>query len=571
MNKGSLPITIGITGHRDIKTDDIPSIEASLRKVYKEIEGQCPHSPIYVITALAEGADRIAAKIALELGMKIIVPLPMRRELYETDFTSSESRVEFEEMLSESEEWFELPLMTGVEEKDILEYGEHRDHQYAFVGAYIARYSHVVVALWDGDPHEKVGGTSYVVGFKLRGITPPYVAIQGRFEPEEVGSVYQIVTPRIHSDAPTQPVGTIILHHPEDSFVKQSAVSQYNGLLKDTDSFNKDELELLSQLSSAQTQSKKYLSPELPPSLKNVRTTNLANYFSVSDVLAGYFQKRTKSFFRYFFWSAMLATMLFEFYAYILLDEPELLAVFFLNLGVAYVLYNYVAKHRIQDKFQDYRAIAEGLRIQYYWKLAGIEESVANNYLKEQRSQLDWIRHGLRSWSLPLFQKGKDLNDLNIDLEHQRWKIIIDGWITDQYKYFAKSSIREINHLKKINRMANTMLIGGFSLIGVNMLYHWFIGHTPLAWVLYFASIFPIGAGLLFGYADKLSLSEHARQYEKMASLFAKAKHQTESCLAKDAFHEAREVIYELGKEALKENGDWVLTHRNRPIEVPLA
>lgn len=571
MNKGSLPITIGITGHRDIKAEDTPVIEASLKKVYQEISDQCPHSPIYVITALAEGADRIAAKIALEVGLKIIVPLPMRREIYETDFSSSESRVEFEELLSESEEWFELPLMVGVREQDIIEYGDDRDHQYAFVGAYIARYSHVVVALWDGDPHEKVGGTSYVVGFKLRGITPPYVAIQGRFEPEEVGSVYQIVTPRIHGDIPSQPVGTIILHHPEDSFVKQSAESQYNVLLKDTNSFNKDEIELLSQLSSAQTQSKKYLSPELPESLKNVRTANLAEYFSVSDVLAGYFQKRTKSFFRYFFWSAMLATMLFEFYAYILIDDPQLLAVFFLNLGVAYILYNYVAKHRFQDKFQDYRAIAEGLRIQYYWKLAGIEESVANNYLKEQRSQLDWIRHGLRSWSLPLFQKGKELHDLNTDLEHERWKIIIDGWITDQYKYFAKSSIREINHLKKINRIANTMLVGGFSLIGVNMIYHWFIGHTPLAWVLYFASIFPIGAGLLFGYADKLSLSEHARQYEKMASLFAKAKHQTEACLAKDAFHEAREVIYELGKEALKENGDWVLTHRNRPIEVPLA
>ncbi|HEY6170933.1 MAG TPA: hypothetical protein VIX80_01625, partial [Candidatus Kapabacteria bacterium] len=344
MNKGSLPITIGITGHRDIKAEDIPLIEVSLKKVYKEISDQCPHSPIYVITALAEGADRIAAKIALELGLKIIVPLPMRREIYETDFSSSESRVEFEELLCESEEWFELPLMVGVKEQDIIEYGDDRDHQYAFVGAYIARYSHVVVALWDGDPHEKVGGTSYVVGFKLRGITPPYVAIQGRFEPEEVGSVYQIVTPRIHGDAPPQPAGTIILHHPEDSFVKQSAESQYNGLLKDTDSFNKDELELLPQLSSAQTQSKKYLSPELPASLKNIRTANLANYFSVSDVLAGYFQKRTKSFFRYFFGSAMLATMLFEFYAYILLDDPQLLAVFFLNLLVAYVLYNYVAK-----------------------------------------------------------------------------------------------------------------------------------------------------------------------------------------------------------------------------------
>jgi hypothetical protein len=549
----------------------MPVIEESLHKVFRDIGRMCPHSPIYIITALAEGADRIAAKVALDLGMRIIAPLPMRRELYEKDFSSPESMVEFEELLSESEEWFELPLLDGAEEKDIIEYSDARDHQYAFVGAYIARYSHVVIALWDGDPQEKVGGTSYVVSFKLRGITPPYVAIQGRFEPEEVGSVYQIVTPRIHGNTPSEPAGTIIIHHPKETSSSVTAEKRFKSLLEDTEGFNSNEVELLPLLVKQQAQSKSYLSPELPNTLSGVRTANLSNYFSVSDVLAGYFQKKTHTFFKYFFGSAMLATALFEFYAYILTDNPEVLGVFFLNLLVAYLLYTFVAKQKFQDKFQDYRAIAEGLRIQYYWKLAGIEESVANNYLKEQRSELDWIRQGLRSWSLPFFQKGNDLTNLDQDMESARWKLIIDGWINDQYKYFAKSSGREVKRLQKLTRAANFLLIGGFSLIGVNMAYHWFIGHTSLAWVLYIASIFPIGAGLLFGYAEKLSLSEHARQYEKMTALFANAKHQLEQCLEKGSFTDAREVVYELGKEALKENGDWVLTHRNRPIEVPLA
>jgi len=34
---------------------------------------------------------------------------------------------------------------------------------------------------------------------------------------------------------------------------------------------------------------------------------------------------------------------------------------------------------------------------------------------------------------------------------------------------------------------------------------------------------------------------------------------------------EALEILRRLGSEALTENGDWVLTYRERPLEVPLA
>lgn len=571
MNKGSLPITIGITGHRDVREQDIPRLEEAIHKVLDDIALRCPSSPLYFISALAEGADRIAAKIALAKGLKLISPLPMRREIYEKDFSDDGSRKEFETLLNLSEQWFELPLLADINEEDILEYNEARDKQYAYVGAYIARYSHLVIALWDGDPQELVGGTSYVVGFKLRGITPPYVARQGRFEPEEVGTVYHIVTPRKSHPVPKDSPGTIHLLYPKESIEGQASKNKYDSILIDTDSFNADEHLLIQELHSERIKSKEYLSPRLPNDLSDERTDDLSDFFSIADTLAGFYQRKTLKYLRILFSCAMLATMLFEFYAYILINEPFVLVILFLNLFVAYCLYNFVAKKRFQDKFQDYRALAEGLRIQYYWKLAGIEESVANNYLKEQRSELDWIRHALRSWSLPFYKKGHVLQDLSVESNKERWDIIMNGWINDQYKYFAKSSFREIKRLKKINRVANFLLIGGFTLIAVNMVYHWFIGNSQHALILYIASIFPIGAGLLFGYAEKRSLAAHARQYEKMSALFAKAKRQLEESLSRDGFADAQEIIYELGKEALKENGDWVLTHRDRPIEVPLA
>jgi hypothetical protein len=571
MQQGLLPITIGITGHRDLREEDIPILERSLDEIFRRISKQCPASPIHIISALAEGADRIAVKIALSRGMKVIVPLPMKRELYEQDFTTEESKQEFDDLLRKAEECFELPLLTGTIEEDIRNHGEARDKQYAFVGAYIARYSHAIIALWDGDTKELTGGTSYVVGFKLRGIPPPYVAMQGRFEPEETGVVYQIVTPRKSLGLPREAIGTIKIHYPVDVFKSEIPEKKYDDILIETNTFNGEILKLLPTLQKERQQSKSYLTPALPDFLADKRTNNLTEYFSAADTLAIYYQKKTKKYLQILFAAAMGATMTFEFYAYILTDSPEVLAFLFILLLCAYGLFFISARKRIQDKFQDYRALAEGLRIQFYWKLADIDESVANNYLKEQRSELDWIRHGLRSWSLPLFKSGKSLLSLSPEEEKLRWDIIINGWINDQYNYFAKSSEREIKLSRRMSRMANIFLFAGFALIAVNMIYHFSIGHTALPVVLYIASILPIAAGLLFGYSDKRSFEAHARQYEKMAALFAKAKHHINESIQVGEYAEAREILHELGKEALKENGDWVLTHRQRPIEVPLA
>jgi hypothetical protein len=267
----------------------------------------------------------------------------------------------------------------------------------------------------------------------------------------------------------------------------------------------------------------------------------------------------------------MCATITFEFYAYLATDEPLVLVVLFTVLSIAYGFYYYAARGKYPDKFQDYRTIAEGLRVQYYWKLAGIEESVANNYLKEQRSELDWIRHGLRGWSMPFYKNERSFADLPPILNRERWSLIISGWVDDQYKYFARSTARENKRLAKLARLANVLLIGGFAIIAIHMLYQFFATPVPIPTALYVSSCLPIAAGLLFGYAEKRSLADHARQYERMASLFARAKRELGSALEADDFTELRAILYELGKEALKENGEWVLTHRNRPIEVPLA
>jgi hypothetical protein len=78
-----------------------------------------------------------------------------------------------------------------------------------------------------------------------------------------------------------------------------------------------------------------------------------------------------------------------------------------------------------------------------------------------------------------------------------------------------------------------------------------------------------VAAGLRHGYVQQLAYSEHAKQYGRMAELFDTAERHLAQMLEKGDHHHAAELLRELGEEALEENGDWVLLHRERPLEVP--
>src|SRR5947208_17066069 len=89
-----LPLIIGFTGHREFRAEDIPILTGRVREIFQTLRKECPSTPLVLLTSLAEGADRIGARIAIESGIDYIVSLPMKREIYSTDFASEESKKE---------------------------------------------------------------------------------------------------------------------------------------------------------------------------------------------------------------------------------------------------------------------------------------------------------------------------------------------------------------------------------------------------------------------------------------------------------------------------------------------
>src|SRR5262249_10444868 len=72
-----------------------------------------PPAPPLLWSPVAGGAARLAARVPLEGGPRLVVPLPLPRDLYESDFSAPNSRQEFDDLLGRAEQVFELPLVAG--------------------------------------------------------------------------------------------------------------------------------------------------------------------------------------------------------------------------------------------------------------------------------------------------------------------------------------------------------------------------------------------------------------------------------------------------------------------------
>ena len=149
---GELTFTFGVSGHRDPLEDDSPELQKQIGIVFDRFRRAYPGASFELLSPLAEGADRIAAEVALRTGIRLIVPMPMAQAEYERDFTTSESLRDFRRLLATAASAFEVQSAeTGT-----------RVSKYAAVGDYIARQSNVLLLLWDGEDNSKIGGTAWV-------------------------------------------------------------------------------------------------------------------------------------------------------------------------------------------------------------------------------------------------------------------------------------------------------------------------------------------------------------------------------------------------------------------------
>lgn len=200
--EGAAPFIFGVSGHRDLVRADLPELRNLLEKVFRRFRAAYPAASFELLSPLADGADRIAAEVALAAGIDLCVPMPMAQSEYEKDFTTAESLADFRRLLSAARSQFEIS--DGTSSAGSLSDARLRAQKYAAVGEFIAQKSHVLILLWDGRENQKVGGTSWVKERREHWVK---MGEQGGIIPERFGYIgtIQIVTPRQSSKTEMRP------------------------------------------------------------------------------------------------------------------------------------------------------------------------------------------------------------------------------------------------------------------------------------------------------------------------------------------------------------------------------
>lgn len=562
---GLVPLTIGVTGHRDLVPAEIARIEARVRGLFEYLRSRFPDRPLQVLSPLAEGADRLVARIALDLGVSLAVPLPLPQAVFMEDFAEESSRREFLELIGRADAVYELPVAPGSDPARWAERSHDRNRQYAAAGIFLCAHSHLLLALWDGKPSAELGGTAQVIGFHHHDVMPGYststVLNRQTLVADDSDLVYHIVVSRARPDgAPVSgllPLSASWLTADESLPRNSELPERYARVFERTSRFNRDVRKFEGRIArEGYSLLGEGASEFIPFEARYIDTL-----FRAADWLAIYFQQRTLAALRATHVFAFIMGLLFVMYSNVQARRFFMLG-FFVCLVVAFVIHMRASRGRWQSLYLEYRALAEGLRVQFYWAVAGVTSDVStkfahDNFMQKQDSDLAWIPNVMRVAGVGCNVKP-NLDVRGLEFVREQWV----GADTQggQLRYFRRKIGEYAERARALEWLGRLIGLSSMVILAVSLLVssaearNWLF--AILGWAL-----------LLFGlresYAHKTAEKELIKQYQFMYSIFSKA-HRLMATAADD--QERRGVLRILGESALDEHAEWILRYRDRPL-----
>ena len=134
---------IGVTGHRYLPPDHIPFLKLEIQGFYQEIVLRHKAENITVLSSLADGADNLCAKLALDAGLRLVVPLPINALEYRESFSGT-TAVEFDYLLSLADQVF------VVQPEEMIPPNPQQGFYFRQAGIYVAKHCDILLAVWDG-------------------------------------------------------------------------------------------------------------------------------------------------------------------------------------------------------------------------------------------------------------------------------------------------------------------------------------------------------------------------------------------------------------------------------------
>ena len=582
---GRIPIVVGVTGHRDLvetPTDpDLAAPRTEVERVLRSLLDEFSGTPLLVLTALAEGADTLAAEVALTLAsdpllrlpdggpqVALAVALPLPLEAAATDFASPAHVDRVRGLLSRAAVVYVLPgVGTDAGDEDLAA----RRVAYTQLADHLARHSHVLLALWDGRAGE-AGGTEDVVR-RFRDSLPRASLCEGP------------APGPLHA-----PVGGRLVHvRVERAGGEGPSLETHGGAVPESprtfaafEEFNRDVARGGARLRDAVRGAQRGQAlgvggdgagwrPAVAPLEAYLLT------YAAADTLAMESRDRRGRALGLLTASGLTAVACFETYAHVPGTPGFLLGAYLVAFAVAFAILGLARRARIEDKYLVYRSLAEALRVQIVWSAIGSSLSVAEYYEPLQENEIAWVRRAMKG--LDILSRGRD--GLASPAPHAlslAWAR--DRWIKDEIAFYEHRIASARASARRCTVGFRVAAWSGFAVAAGLFAFETIVGRHDGS-----ASLSPAVHGLvLTGMVLLLAIAallqartrEHAyealrRRYEAALQVFRRAEGAVEAGLrtgGSEGHAHALEALLALGRAALAENVGWLLLFRDHEMHV---
>ena len=556
---GRIPIMLGGIGHRELSNKE--QLADIIATQCEKLKKRYPNSPFVLLSPIAEGADRLIASLVIEhLKADLIVVLPMPRDEYEKDFATKESRAEFAALIAKARCVKIAPLPKNDTSWTLP--GKARDEQYARAGAIIADHAQILFAIFDPARQGQKGGTADQVAWFDRGFAPANYSLYDNqispLDPPEPGL-------RISIDPVSLKTKEIVNPQAPTGARRSNILS----ILGRTERFNRDVLG-----------HPQVIEGETSPAAGN--EDRLADcVFRTADRLSTHFARRARFDDRVIYLLAIVAIISFNFVS----TFPKAVIIY---LGVTLAMLALYFRSRlrsIDNRFLEYRALAEPLRVFRFWRRVGVSRSMWLSYLSRHEGIVHWLRHAART-----VEFCQDCITPPRKASAEGIEAVKRDWVQDQLAWFAKRVAENERHRKRF-RWLWGIAIGASFVVSIILFLMTSLSAEPFRGVFGFAPepgatlwqelVEPPDYGNLWqaalaflaagglaarGYSQRRGDADLAKQYASQRRIFETAN---DMLIEADAEWTPEQILDRLGEQALQEQAEFVWLRHARPFEVP--
>jgi hypothetical protein len=330
--------------------------------------------------------------------------------------------------------------------------------------------------------------------------------------------------------------------------LKDSSIKEALGKIEE---INSDSLKI-SQKARKRSQNFLITSPEK----LDAPQESILNSFTVLDLLSLRFHNRYMRTIIWLFVTGLFIVMSLAIYTNIW-ENKSGLSIAMLFIVLAGIIYFYSRITKDHSKYLYNRTLAEALRIQFYWNIAGINQNVSDYILRIHRKEFTWMEHILSSiYGITYINKpisSGAINDLTTN------------WVKNQVAFFESSIRRMTKKLTQYRIISNLSFIIAFGLLlSIFFLEQFYVRNNYINYLqVVIGTLLSIFA-LIRAFIQIKGYGQLLNQYELMNVLYQKAGQKIDqissTMLESDKQHAyLKELFFIIGKEALIENGNWYL------------